>query len=97
MNEYGDEVVSNPTAAEGWKEIAASYSSHWNFHHVLGALDGKHIRIGLLPMEGPSSITIKGYHSIVLLALVDANHRLRWVQVGAPGAVSDAQLWNESP
>ena len=60
MNEYGDEVVSNPTAAEGWKEIAASYSSHWNFHHVLIALDGKHIRIGLLSMEGPSSITIKG-------------------------------------
>ena len=45
MNEYGDEVVSNPTTAEGWKEIAASYFSRWNFHHVLGALDGKHIRI----------------------------------------------------
>ena len=27
MNEYGDEDVSNPTTAEGWKEIAASYSS----------------------------------------------------------------------
>ena len=26
-DEYGDEVVSNPTTAEGWKKIAASYSS----------------------------------------------------------------------
>ena len=32
----------------------------------------------------------------MLLALVNANHRFTWVQVGAPGAVSDAQLWNES-
>ena len=45
MNEYGDEVVSNPTTAEGWKEIAASDSSRWDFHPVLGALDCKHIRI----------------------------------------------------
>ena len=52
-DEYGDEVVSNPTTAEGWKEIAASYSSQWNFHHVLGAWDGKHIRIRC-PANGES-------------------------------------------
>ena len=31
----------------------------------------------------------------MLLALVDANHLFTWVQVGAPGAASDTQLWNE--
>ena len=59
MNEYGDEVVSNPTTAEGWKEIAASYSSRWNFHYVLGALDGNTFAYGVLPMEGPSSLTLR--------------------------------------
>ena len=48
----------------------------------------------VLPMEGPSSTTIRG--TIVLLALVVANCRFTWVQVGAPGTASDAQLWNES-
>ena len=43
-DEYADEVISKPTTAEGWKEIAASYSSRWNFHHVQVALDCKHIR-----------------------------------------------------
>ena len=38
-DEYGDEVVTNLTAAEGWKEVAASYSSRLNFHPVLDALD----------------------------------------------------------
>ena len=68
MNEYGDEVVSNPTTAEGWKEIAASYSSRWNFHYVLGALDGKHIRIRCPANGGSQFLNFKGYHSIVLLA-----------------------------
>ena len=75
MNEYGDEVVSNPTTAEGWKEIAASYFSRWNFHHVLGALDGKHIRIRCPANGGSQFYNYRGHHSIVLLALVDANHR----------------------
>lgn len=95
-DEYGDEVVTNPTTAEGWKEVAAGYSSRWNFHHVLGALDGKHIRIQCPAHGGSQFYNYKGYHSIVLLALVDANYRFMWVQVGAPGAASDAQLWNKS-
>ena len=63
MNEYGDEVVSNPTTAEGWKEIAASYSSQWNFHHELGALDGKHIRIRCPANGGSQFCNYKRYHS----------------------------------
>ena len=91
-DEYGDEVVSSPTTAEGWKEIVASYSSQWNFHHVLGAFDGKHIRIRC-PANGASQFyNYKGYHSIVLLALFDGNYRFMWVRVGAPGAAADAQL-----
>ena len=73
-DEYGDEVVSIPTTAEGWKKIAASYSSRWNFHHVLGALDDKHIRIRCPANRGSQFYNYKGYHSIVLLALVDANY-----------------------
>ena len=79
MNEYGDEVVSNPTIAEGWREIAVSYSSRWNFHHVQGALDGKHIRIRCPANGGSQFFNCTGYFSIVLLALVDSNHRFTWV------------------
>ena len=95
-DEYGDEVVSKPTTAEGCKEIVVSFSSRWNFHHVPGALDGKHIRIQYHANGGSQLYNYKGYHSIVLLALVDANYRFSWVQVGAPAAAFDAQLWNES-
>ena len=70
--------------ADGWKEIAASYSSRRNFHHVLGALDGKHIRVRCPANGGSQFYNYKWYDSIVPLALVDANYRLTWVQVGAP-------------
>ena len=95
-DEYGDEVVSIPTTAEGWKEIAASYSSRWYFHHVLGALDGKHIRIRCPANRGCQFYNYKGYHSIVLLALVDANYSFTRVQVGAPGAASDRHCETQS-
>ncbi|XP_041366142.1 uncharacterized protein LOC121381094 [Gigantopelta aegis] len=37
----------------------------------------------------------KGYHSIVLLGLIDADYKFMWVKVGASGSCSDAQIWNQ--
>ena len=38
-----DEVVVTPTTAEGWLELSQKFGTRWNFHHALGALDGKHM------------------------------------------------------
>ena len=95
-DEYGVEVVSIPTTAEGWKAIAVGYSSRWNSHHVIGALDCKHIRIRCPANRGSQFYNYKGYHSIVLIALVDANYRFTWVQVGAPGAACDRHCETQS-
>ncbi|XP_030848896.1 uncharacterized protein LOC115927295 [Strongylocentrotus purpuratus] len=92
--EYGEETISNPSTPEGWKGIAQTFSDRWNFHHCLGALDGKHIRIKAPANCGSQFYNYKGYNSIVLLALVDGNYKFRWVEVGAGGASSDAQIWN---
>ena len=40
--------------------------------------------------------TFQGFHSIILLALVDADYKFLWVEVGANGASSDAQVFNSS-
>ena len=37
-----------------------------------------------------------GFHSIVLLALVDATYRFLYYEVGAQGRVGDATIWNAS-
>ncbi|MEW8542126.1 MAG: transposase family protein [Candidatus Thiodiazotropha sp.] len=45
---------------------------------------------------GSSICSFQGFHSIVLLALVDADYKILWVDVGANGASSDAQVFNSS-
>ncbi len=71
------------------------FTERWNFHHCLGALDGKHIAIRK-PDNAPDYHNYKGFYSIILLALTDANYRFRYIEVGDPGANGDAGLYNES-
>ena len=79
------------------KQVAAEFSSRWNFHHTLGAVDGKHVAIRC-PMNGGSLylyFNYKGFHSIILLALVDAKYKFQGVDVGTNGSSSDAQIFND--
>ena len=36
----------------------------------------------------------KGFFSVILMALVDAKYRFRWVDIGTEGSFSDAQIVN---
>ena len=71
------------------------FTEQWNFHHSLGALDGKHIRMRCPPKSGTSYFNYKKYYSIILLALVDADYRFVYVEVGAEGSAGDAGIWNQ--
>ena len=42
-----------------------------------------------------SSENYKGYHTVVMMALVDADYKFRWMNIGAQGWSSDAQIWNQ--
>ena len=43
-NVYGPEVIKVPRTANEWKEVTQGFYDKWNFPHVLGSIDGKHIR-----------------------------------------------------
>ena len=47
--EYLEDVLPCPTTPEEWKEVASLFSNKWNFHHAVGASDGKHIAIKCPP------------------------------------------------
>ena len=79
---------------EKWKEVANQFE--WQFPHCCGAMDGKHIRIKKPEKSGSMFSNYKNFFSVVLMALVDADYKIIWVDVGGEGSASDAQLFKHS-
>ena len=93
LKEFQHEYLMCPTEPEDWKKIEERFRNRWNAPHAVSALDGKHIAIKRPKKSGSEYFNYKGYFSLVLLALVDADYKFLWVNVGASGS-SDAQIFN---
>ena len=96
INEYGPEVLSAPSSVAEWEDIEKEFRTRWNLPNCVGAIDGKHIRIKKPAGSGSVYHNYKGFFSIVLLGLVDANYKFVWADVGGCGSNSDAQIFNSS-
>jgi len=81
---------------EIWRALENVFKEKWNFPHCVAAIDGKHVRIKAPPHRGSEIFNYKKNHSVVLLALVDANKRLLAVDVGQYGRVSDGNVFANS-
>ena len=95
-DEFVNEVLVLPNTPADWKQIATEFERRWQVPHALGALDGKHIRIRKPPKSGTLYHNYKGYFSVVLLALCDADYKFIWTDIGGIGHQSDCQLYNHS-
>ena len=85
-----------PTDPGDWKKTEERFRNRWNVPHAVGALDGKHIAIKKPKKSGSEDFNYKGSFSVVLLDLVDADYKYLWVNMGASGSSSDAQIFNRS-
>lgn len=79
-----------------WKNTAEMFEQRANFPHCLGAVDGKHIRIIKPTGTGSQHFNYKHYFSIVLLAVVDANYKFLYIDVGSFGKDSDSTIFKKS-
>ena len=96
IEELGEEVVSVPDTEDKWREVASKFETRWNFPHTLGAIDGKHIAMKSPTNSGTVYHNYKGFFSLILLGLVDADYKFLWVDVGANGSTSDCAVFNQS-
>ena len=96
IDEYAEEVIQCPTTAAEWRAVAEEFQRRWNFPHACGALDGKHVACKCPANTGSLYHNYKGFFSIIMMALADADYRFLWIDVGPDGASSEAQIYNDS-
>ena len=63
-----------PSAPEQWLQIAQLFHDRWQLPHCIGAADGKHVCILHPRNSGSEFYNHKGFFSVVLLAVVDADY-----------------------
>lgn len=78
-----------PSTPAEWKNVAADFYDKWNNPNTLGAMDGKHVVFRAPRSAGSHYYNYKGIHSIMLLAIVDANYQFIYIDVGTNGRISD--------
>ena len=79
-----------PSTLEEWKAIADGFESIWNMPHVIGAIDGKHVRLKCPKNTGSLYHNYKGFFSLVLLAVCDANYCFIMFDLGQYGSNNDS-------
>ncbi|XP_066938955.1 uncharacterized protein [Macrobrachium rosenbergii] len=93
VSAFGDEELQVPQTPEAWKQVARGFEERWNFPHIIGAIDGKHIRLRNPPLGGTHYYNYKKFFSMILLAIVDASYKFLYVDVGAIGSESDGGVF----
>lgn len=97
INTLWDDTVTKyfPTSSDDFEESMAKFGEEWQFPYAFAAVDGSHLPIKC-PNGGAQAMkqyfNFKGFYSIVLMALVDAEYRFIWASVGAPGNTHDSTL-----
>ncbi|KAM4049006.1 uncharacterized protein ACNLHF_001716 [Anomaloglossus baeobatrachus] len=88
IDNLGD-FMAFPQNESEWLQIASQFQLQWQFPNCGGAIDGKHIRITQPHHSGSFYHNYKGFFSIILMAVANADYDFVMVDVGLNGRISD--------
>ncbi|XP_025161387.1 protein ALP1-like [Harpegnathos saltator] len=90
------DIIFPECTEDMWIQKVKEFQDMWDFPNCIGAVDGKHVGLKAPPHSGSTFYNYKNMHSIVLMALADANCRFTVVHIGAEGRRSDSGIFLQS-
>ena len=91
------DLYLKPTSSnDDWKNIEKDIRDYWYILHVVGAIDGKHIRIQCPKKTGTLYHNYKGFFHLVLLVICDAWYCFTLFDVAQHGSNNDCSVLNNS-
>ena len=93
IESFMEEYMSLPDSKEKWLSVAKKFEEKWQFPNCVGSIDGKHVPLINPFNSGSTYFNYKRFFSIVLLALVDADYKFLYVNVGCQGRISDGGVF----
>ena len=91
-----DLFLTTPKTAAEWQAKAVAFQQRWDYPHCVGAINGKHIVVEAHANSGSLYYNYKHTFSIVLLAVVDADYKFTYIEIGAYGKQSDGGVFSAS-
>ena len=88
--------IKQPGSTAEWRNIARECEKYWNFPNCVGTIDGKHVSIQCPARGGSMYFNYKKFHSIVLLAVLNAQYEFSMFDIGDYGRLSDSSVYATS-
>ncbi|XP_071104771.1 putative nuclease HARBI1 [Haliotis cracherodii] len=88
--------ISMPSNAADLNRTQVQFQAIGGFPGVIGVIDGTHVRIIAPHVNEPEFVCRKGFHSINVQVVMDANYKILNIVAKWPGSVHDSRIWNNS-
>ncbi|XP_052262976.1 uncharacterized protein LOC127866479 [Dreissena polymorpha] len=89
-------MLSPPDTEAQWRQLAVDCYHRWNFSHLIGAIDGKHISCKATANTWSDIFHYNGLFSVILLAVVSSDYKFLWIDVSYKWSFFGAHIYNEN-